>query len=236
MLLTSPQAMMQYHAAYNNELYQTVCGGLVWIVLAGQPTRPMPDAFELPEYLELANLLTDSALEICGVTSCAGSGWKLAYRLHQLTTKRLEKNMLDVAAMRRVFELVEAYLQHYRQHMQQFSETLRAGDSQTRTEHELETSLHLAQEAIRIASEIPNWQGRTAYHLTAAGTGYLRTALILLQSPEMNEVTTGSYLYEKVQRAVRDSRYALDELIHHAQVPVLLTQLQSALHQLFEER
>src|SRR5690606_19608835 len=147
-----------------------------------------------PEYLELANLLTDSALEICGVTSCAGAGWKLAYRLHQFTTERLERNMLDAAAIKRVFEAVEAYLQHYRQHMQRFAQTLRAADPQTRTEHELETTLHLAQEAIRTASEIPNWQGRAAYHLTTAGTGYLRAALILLQSPELHEITTGSYL------------------------------------------
>lgn len=114
MLLTPQQALAQYHLTYDNEAYRTACGAIGWLLLAGTP-QTLTSVTSAPDYIELANLLTDSALEVCGHPAYHGRGWTLAFRLHQLGTARLERGVLDLAALQRTFAAVEAYLTLFRQ-------------------------------------------------------------------------------------------------------------------------
>ncbi len=114
MLMTTQQALAQYHIAYDNEAYRTACGAIAWLLLAGTP-QTLTSVTDAPDYIALANLLTDTALEMCGHPAYHGRGWTLAFKLHQLGTERLERGVLDLAALQRTFTAVEAYLVRFRQ-------------------------------------------------------------------------------------------------------------------------
>lgn len=114
MLITAPQALAQYHLAYDNTAYQTACGAIGWMLLAGT-NYTLANITDTPEYAELANLLTDTALEICGHPTYHGRGWKLAFKLHQFGANRLERGVIDLPAVQRTFAVVEAYLALFRQ-------------------------------------------------------------------------------------------------------------------------
>jgi hypothetical protein len=114
MLMTTQQALAQYHLAYDNAAYRATCGAIGWLLLAGTP-QTLTSVTDTPDYIELANLLTDTALEMYRHPAYHGRGWTLAFKLHQLGTERLERGVLDLAALQRTFTAVEAYLALFRQ-------------------------------------------------------------------------------------------------------------------------
>ena len=102
---TAQQALDQYHLAYNNMAYRSICK-LIAYLLAGT-SHPLTDVTHTPEYIELTNLMTDTALEICGHPAYHGRGWTLAFRLHQ-------QGGVNPTELQQIFIAVEVYLKRFR--------------------------------------------------------------------------------------------------------------------------
>lgn len=226
MWLTSAQALAQYHRAYDNGAYQAVCRSVAQMLyLIGDV--PLSSVRDLPEYIELTNLLTDAALEICGHPAYRGVSWTLAHRLHQISTNHAKP--LATTAIEHLFEQVDQYLARYRQQMHQWQSEL---TPPTRTASQLEITLHLAEESVRSASEVAGWQGRTTYHLSAAGAGLLRVAFICLQA---NDSSSLHYATEKLMRAVEDIHAGLSELTAQSGSSAAFSRLYALLTRFLQE-
>lgn len=219
MLLTAPHALFQYHRLYDNVRYRTACTAIATALAPQNPAQ----AERLPAYLRLANLLTDTALELCGHPAYHGVGWTLAHTLYQAT-----------ADNRQVFTAVEAYLAPFRQGVADWQATLDADPAAS-----LSVLLDVAQvatdTAISTASLLPYWQGRAAYHLLGACAGYLQVTTLYLRHKDTLATIHDSYLAEKLRRALRDTHYSLDELAQHDALPLTLAQLRTTLRALQEE-
>ena len=104
-----------------------------------------------------------------------------------------------------------------------------------RTGYLIELALFITDEAMRAASAVPGWQGRSAYHLLAGCTGYLKTASTLFRYVESTSGSTLHYAAEKFGRALRDTGYGLDEAVQNCQMPALFIRVRDVQHQLEEE-
>jgi hypothetical protein len=229
MLITTQQALAQYHLAYDNIAYKTACGAIGWLLLAGT-SQTLTSVTDSPAYIELANLLTDSALEMCGHPAYHGRGWTLAFKLHQLGAERLERGVLDFASLQRTFTTVETYLARFRQQIMA-TETLLHNDPTASGLFQMEGALVLLADSVCTTSTISNRSGRAAYHLTAACVGMLRTAALILK----NSHSPDAYAAEKFSRSLRDLLYGLNELADYPYLPRIFRTLREHLLKCVEE-
>jgi hypothetical protein len=213
--MTSVHALAQYHLAYDNNLYTAATNAVAEIC-----------SKETPEYARIANLITDAALEVCGHPSHHGIGWTLALELRAISE--------DANTLNAVIAAVDAYLGCFRNQMQTSREILQH-DPVSNASFQLDSALHLAEEAVSSVSEIPYWSGRTAYHLTAAGTGLLRTAAILLRQGNDPSRSTLNYAAEKFSRALRDLHYGLGETANQPSMPDSFIAVRERLADFFKE-
>ncbi len=111
--LTDRQALVHYHAAYNNDHYATVTDAILDALAAGSDLTD--EALRnTPDYIALSNMLTDTALEICGHPAYHGVGWQLATSLNAVLTPRLKAGDLDDETARMLFHRINGYLGRYR--------------------------------------------------------------------------------------------------------------------------
>ncbi len=223
MLMTTQQALAQYHLAYDNIAYRTACGAIGRLLLAGTP-QPFTSVTHSPDYIELANLLTDTALEVCGHPAYHGRGWTLAFRLHQLGAERLERGVLDFMVIQRTFTAVETYLTRFRQQIMA-AETLLHNDPTASGLLQMEGALGLLEDSVCTTSTISNRSGRAAYHLTTSCVGLLRTATLILKSSHSPD----AYAAEKFSRSLRDLLYGLNELADYPHLPHIFRTLREHL-------
>lgn len=221
MNLTSQQALLTYHACYDNSAYRAATDEIAWILGAG---NDLSDAAirQTPDYLALSNLLTNVALEICGHPHYHGEGWQLATCLNAVIAPHLAAGELDQATIQRLWQFLDGYFGLYRYQQQQLAVTL-ASDRLAKTKLHLETAWWLALEAMQSASDLPDWTGRAVYHLSASAAGLLQSALLLLRRE------SAAYLNEKFSRAIRDLGDALVELRPHSAKLPFLARLRTAL-------
>ncbi len=228
MCITTEQALASYHAAYDNHAYHALCDELVWLLGAGSDLSD--DALrQTPDYLVLTNLLIHTALEICGHPAYHGEGWQLATSLHAVTTPRRHSGALTPEDIHRFFQQVDGYLGIYRAAMrQQVTATVSATA--------LDLARQLTDTALQHTTTLPHWQGRTAYHLTAASAGLLHTAHILLAQPF--SPSRAGYAAEKLRRACHDLAFALHEIVQFsgldAALPAFFTRAAAAFNPLKE--
>jgi hypothetical protein len=213
--MTSVHALAQYHLAYDNNLYADATDAVAEIC-----------SKESPEYARIANLITDAALEFCGHPAYHGVGWTLALELREISK---DSDTFDV-----VIAAVDAYLSCYRNQMQTTRDILQH-DPVSKASFHLDSALHLAEEAVGCVSQIPYWNGRAAYHLTAAGAGLLRTAAILLKQGNDPSRSTLNYAAEKFNRALRDLSYGLDETANQPSMPEGFVAAREHLNDFFKE-
>ncbi|MCQ3932665.1 MAG: hypothetical protein DPW16_19625 [Chloroflexi bacterium] len=226
---TAQQALDQYHLAYNNMAYRSICK-LIACLLAGT-SHPLADVTYTPEYIELTNLLTDTALEICGHPAYRGRGWTLAFRLHQLATNYLERGAVALSVVQHTFAAVEIYLDLFRRSVTTREDRLN-DDPTSKAISQMEGALILLEESVRTTSDLPSRRGRAAYHLTAACVGLLRTAMLLLKS---NDVL-GDCAAEKFSRALRDMVYGLNEIAADPDLPHIFSRASTYLLKCLEEK
>lgn len=186
-LITSVQALVLYHQAYNNELYRATCDAIA--------------ATQTPHYPELVNLLTDAALEACGYPAYHGVGWTLAYQLHQYQ-----------AATPEVLSAIETYLAIFRREVEHYQTFLQA-NPEAQTVFLVGGLQMVVDESVRVASQIPSRYGSAVYHLLGACSGLLQIMSVILQYQSPQETSPYNYAAEKFQRALRDMRYALSDLL-----------------------
>jgi hypothetical protein len=225
--LTPEQALLTYHACYDNTAYRTATDEIVWILGAG---NDLSDAAlrQTPDYLALSNMLINVALEICGHPHYHGAGWQLATSLNAVIAPRLKAGELDQAAIERLWQLIDGYFGIYRHHQQQCYARLSA-DVQAKASLQLESAWLLTAEAVRSASDLPDWKGRAVYHLSASAAGLLQTTLLLLRRE------SAAYLNEKFSRAIRDLGAALAEFAPYSPRLPFLARLRTALDQAEED-
>ena len=226
---TAQQALDQYHLAYNNMAYRSICK-LIAYLLAGT-SHTLVDVTHTPEYIELTNLLTDTALETCGHPAYHGRGWTLAFRLHQLASNHLERGTVALSVVQQTFAAVEIYLDLFRQSVTTRENRLN-DDPTSRAIAQMEGALILLEESVRTTSDLPSRRGRVAYHLTAACVGLLRTAALLLKSND----ALGFYAAEKFSRALRDMVYGLNEIAAEPDSPYIFSRASAYLLKCLEEK
>ena len=214
-IMTSIHALAAYHLAYDNNLYATATDAVAAICPK-----------ESPQYTRIANLITDAALEVCGHPAYHGVGWTLALALREIAEDR--------QTLEPVIAAVETYLDCFRQQMHSSREVLQ-NDPLSKAAFYLDSALHLAEEAIGSVGEIPHWNGRAAYHLTAAGAGLLRSAAILLKQGSRPSRSTLLYAAEKLNRALRDLHYGLDESANQPSMPEGFIAARDLLNDFFKE-
>lgn len=233
MNLTPQQALVNYHACYNNTAYSAATDEIAWMLGAGNDLSD--EALrQTPDYITLSNMLTNVALEICGHPHYHGEGWQLATSLNAVTEPRLKAGDLDQTAIRKLWQLIDGYFGIYRHHMQEFYATL-AADVQAKATLQVETAWTLTEEAVRAASDVPHWNGRAAYHLTGAAEGILRTAnLMLAQQTGETSPSRFGYAAHKFGRAIGDLCYALAEIQPHTNGTPFFARVRDALSQVEE--
>jgi hypothetical protein len=226
--MTSVHALAQYTLAYNNQLY-TAASEAIAEVLASARSISLEAAKVLPEYAKLANLLTDTALEICGHPAYRGVGWTLAQELRAISTSTDAK-----ANASQMFGAVTAHLETFHRQASTFRELL-ASDGQANTLFLLEVAQLIADDAVQAASDLPGWPGRAVYHLLGACTGTLKTAVTILRYQDQPSLSPYHYAAEKLARALRDTVYGLDEVIQNRAVPDFFVRVRDALRPLVED-
>jgi hypothetical protein len=234
MNLTPKQALAHYNSAYNNTAYGSACDEFIWILGAGSDLSE--DAIQnTSDYIALSNMLTNVALEICGHPAYHGEGWKLATSLNAVTRPRHQDGHIDHEAIQKLWHIIDGYLGIYRRHMTEFYDKLEADVHAKATLH-IETVWTLTEDAVRVASDVPDWNGRSTYHLAGAAEGILRTATLMLaqKSDEISPSRFG-YAAEKLGRAIRDLTYALTEIQPHFKGKSYFATLRETLSKLLEE-
>jgi len=206
--MTSVHALAQYHLAYDNDKFATATGA---IAAALNPQDPA--------YTRLSNLLTDTALEICGHPAYHGVGWTLARELYAL-------GITDTSA-------IDAYLEIYRTQAAQFR-VLLEDDPATHAAFLIEVAQLITEDTARHASTLAHWQGRTVYHLLSACAGYLKTATVILRYGAEAGQAHFHYAAEKFARAMRDTRYGLDEALQQRELPPFFAHLRDVLRKMEE--
>lgn len=219
MLITAEQALAQYHRTYDNAAYRAACDA-IGSLLADTEAAPITSVFDTADYSALANLLTDTALEVCGHPTYHGCGWTLAFKLHQCGTVRL-----DPAALQHTFAAVEAYLNLFREQVTD-AETRLHNDATVRGLLHMEAALRLMEDSVGTMSTISSRNGRAAHHLTAACVGLLRTASLILK----NSHSPDAYAAEKFNRSLRDLLYGLNELVVYPSLPRIFLTIREHLH------
>lgn len=234
MNLTPQQALNNYHACYDNDAYAAATDEISWILGAGSDLSD--EAIQnTPDYIALSNMLTNVALEICGHPAYHGEGWKLATSLNAVTEPRRQAGHLDHEAIQKLFHLIDGYLGIYRRYMTEFYDKLESDVHAKATLH-IETAWTLTEDAMRTASDVPDWNGRSTYHLTGAAEGILRTAtLMLAQKSDETSPSRFGYAAEKLGRAIRDLTYALTEIQPHLKGKSYFATLRETLSKLLEE-
>jgi hypothetical protein len=234
MNLTPQQALNNYHACYDNDAYAAAADEIAWMLGAGNDLSD--DALrKTPDYIALSNMLTNVALEICRHPAYNGEGWKLATSLNAITEPRRQAGHVDHEAIQKMWHIIDGYLGIYRRHMTEFYDKLETDVHAKATLH-IETAWTLTEEAVRVASNVPDWNGRSTYHLASAAEGILRTATLMLaqKSDEISPLRFG-YAAEKFGRAIRDLTYALTEIQPQLKGKSYFATVRETLSKLLEE-
>src|SRR5688572_21991759 len=108
MNLTPQQALVNYHACYNNAAYSVAVDEIVWMLSAGSELSD-ESIRQTPDYIALTNMLTNVALEICGHPHYHGEGWQLATSLNAVIEPRLNAGELDQETISKLWHLVDGY-------------------------------------------------------------------------------------------------------------------------------
>jgi len=234
MNLTPQQALNNYHACYDNDAYAAATDEIAWLLGAGNDLSD--EALRnTPDYITLSNLLTNVALEICGHPAYNGEGWKLATSLNAVIDVLSRYQHLDPQTCQKVWHIIDGYLGIYRRHMTEFYDKLEA-DAHAKATLHIETVWTLTEDAVRAASDVPDWNGRSTYHLAGAAEGILRTATLML-AQKSDEVSPSRFGYaaEKLGRAIRDLTYALTEIQPHVKGKSYFATFRETLGKLLEE-
>lgn len=190
---TNPEAAISsYHLSYRNDLYQN---------LGQQIATDLRVDRESPRVSMILNLVTDSALMLCGHPHYTDA-WS------QLATA-CAHNGISIATI----DTMHDYLVIFQPQHQD----VRPGDFQATAKALLKgyESNDDLRAATACASEVHTWQARTAYELLAAAE-YLTTAAInLLTQGDVNYVT------EKLKKGIERIASAAREGLHGSERPRL---------------
>lgn len=179
--MTNQAAYARYHSLYDNDQYRTVNQLVAEELAIKQDSEVASD---------VANLITDAALGLCGHDAFTGA-------CNQLALFCGSNNVSPV-----VIEAIYRYLLVFQQ-----AKDRRADDFEAlaKTLFYLQTITQSVQTAVAHASDIHSWEGRTGYHLLASAGQLLQTTHALLTN------ASADYAQEKLKKSITQLNYALNE-------------------------
>jgi hypothetical protein len=183
--MTNQTAYDKYHALYDNDKYR-----IVTQVIAEELSQER----EGNTVSDLANMITDASLGLCGHVSYENACHTLALFCcwHNLSPATID--------------VIYRYLLVFQQ-----SPDTRADDFEAlaKTMYHLQALRSALQTALAHANGLHSWQGRAGYHLLGSAEQLLQGAKALLQG------SGASYTQEKLMNGITQISYALNEASQH---------------------
>lgn len=217
------KSLALYHRAYRNDHYSAVTDEIVY-QLGSNSDATDEEICNSKEYIQLSNLVTDVALEICGYPFDKSAGWELAEAIREIFKPYLKAGHLKQSHIDGLVDVIDGYLGQYRYYMREYGDK----DSVIKASQEPDLSGFIQQ-----ASTEANWSGRLMYHFYSAADLLVRTAAIIKQDPHSKSQLL--YAAEKLTHAMRHIGYGLSEIMQHAPAyPLIFAKIRSQINDIEE--